>query len=266
MDDKMMQALLQSYGAPMNARNANIARNFFASNPDIAERRAMGLRGSGLDDNSDLLDSYLEKMVQADMNPTVQTAPLPPPTQTAAPAPVQARVAAPSRSSSVEGSPVVRPPASSWQGEGDTNNPNPSPSPVATTAGGQGDNYADVVNMSPQGDNGDWLLALLGISAAGGKGAASNTTPQLSGPGDQKRLTFMPAMKDESQPPITKKVPAGGEMSKTNQNARTRSLQEEIDLDNRMLKAQMDQIRKRNLDQKAAEDLARAARRATGRR
>src|ERR1700761_1993269 len=63
MDDKMMTALLASYKAPMTAQNANVARQFFASNPDVAERRAMGMRGSGLDDNSDLLDAQLDKHI-----------------------------------------------------------------------------------------------------------------------------------------------------------------------------------------------------------
>src|SRR5882672_10336622 len=63
MDDKMMTALLKSYGAPMSAANANAARQFFASNPDVAEHRAMGMRGSAVDDNSDLLDVQLDKHI-----------------------------------------------------------------------------------------------------------------------------------------------------------------------------------------------------------
>lgn len=64
MDDAMIAKLLQTYGAPATVKNANAARAFFATNPEIAEKRAMGLRGSGLDDNSDIFGAQLEKFMQ----------------------------------------------------------------------------------------------------------------------------------------------------------------------------------------------------------
>ena len=66
----MIEQLLNSYGAPMNAQNANRAREFYASNPQAAERRAMGMRGSIAEDNTDLLDSMLEKHIQATALPS----------------------------------------------------------------------------------------------------------------------------------------------------------------------------------------------------
>jgi len=63
MDDAMMSRLMQSYGAANNAANANRVREFGASNPDVLERRAMGMRGSGNEDNSDLLGPLLDKLM-----------------------------------------------------------------------------------------------------------------------------------------------------------------------------------------------------------
>jgi hypothetical protein len=65
MDDQMLNALLKTYGAPNTVKNANAARQFFATNPEIAEKRAMGLRGSGIDDNSDVFGAQLDKLIAA---------------------------------------------------------------------------------------------------------------------------------------------------------------------------------------------------------
>lgn len=64
MDEATLSKLMGTYGAPVTARNANIAREFFASNPDYAERRANGMRGSIQEDNTDLLGPMLEKFMQ----------------------------------------------------------------------------------------------------------------------------------------------------------------------------------------------------------
>lgn len=93
MDDAMIARLLSTYnGAQPTVKNVNAARQFFATNPEIAEKRAMGLRGSGVDDNSDIFGAQLEKFMQA-----AETEPPPgrvevgqpevvaPPTQQAAP-------------------------------------------------------------------------------------------------------------------------------------------------------------------------------------
>ena len=68
MDNQMMSQLLETYGfpkgAPVSARNANMIREFGAANPDVLERRSMRMRGSGIDDNSDLLNAMLERVMQ----------------------------------------------------------------------------------------------------------------------------------------------------------------------------------------------------------
>jgi hypothetical protein len=65
MDAAMMKMLLDSYGAADTPDNANRIRQFAAANPDVLERRAMGMRGSGVDDNSDLLKPMLDKFMAA---------------------------------------------------------------------------------------------------------------------------------------------------------------------------------------------------------
>jgi hypothetical protein len=65
MDETMLNALLKTYGAPNTVANANRVREFGAANPEILEKRAMGMRGSGLDDNSDILGAQLDKLMKA---------------------------------------------------------------------------------------------------------------------------------------------------------------------------------------------------------
>lgn len=79
MDQQMLTRLLQTYpGAAQSPANMNRAREFFASNPEIAEKRAMGMRGSGLDDNSDVFGPMLDKIVADTAAPTVTQEALPP--------------------------------------------------------------------------------------------------------------------------------------------------------------------------------------------
>lgn len=75
MDEQMIGRLLQTYGVQQpNVRQANAAREFFATNPEIAEKRAMGMRGSGIDDNSDIFGAQLDKLIQ---DSSIQSQPLP---------------------------------------------------------------------------------------------------------------------------------------------------------------------------------------------
>lgn len=61
MNEAMMQQLLATYGgAPLTVENMNRIRMFGASNPDVLERRAQGMRGSGNQDNSDLLQLLMD--------------------------------------------------------------------------------------------------------------------------------------------------------------------------------------------------------------
>ena len=64
MDTLMLTRLLKTYGAPNTPQNLQAAADFFASNPEIAEKRAMGLRGSGIDDNSDVFRPILDKVME----------------------------------------------------------------------------------------------------------------------------------------------------------------------------------------------------------
>lgn len=67
MADDMVTRYLRSRGADaLSAENASRVRQHFASNPDLLDRRAMGLPG-GLDDNSSVLDALLDKHIAESM-------------------------------------------------------------------------------------------------------------------------------------------------------------------------------------------------------
>lgn len=75
MDDATAARLLATYGAQPTPGNVAAAKEFFASNPEVAEHRAMGMRGSVLDDNSDLFRGVLDRLMQQTATPTPQPAP-----------------------------------------------------------------------------------------------------------------------------------------------------------------------------------------------
>lgn len=62
-DNATLTKLMGTYGASPSAENMNRAREFFASNPEAAQRRAMGMRGSIQEDNTDVLGPMLDKLI-----------------------------------------------------------------------------------------------------------------------------------------------------------------------------------------------------------
>lgn len=163
LDDSMVAQLLKTYGAPPSANNMNAARQFFASNPEIAEKRAMGMRGSGIDDNSDVFGAQLEKfMAAADNKPTITKEELPP---VEAPQTTNvARRAAPTNK-------TAPPDKKGTQYDG-------------VPTGGQ---------AGTGGDFTDWLLALLGARAKGGTtrvdgGPRASGTPEATFVGPMRNV------------------------------------------------------------------------------
>ncbi len=168
MDDQMIGRLLQTYGVQQpNARQANAAREFFASNPDIAERRAMGVRGAGLDDNSDVFGAMLDKLIQ----------------QSDATAPAGTVEVGQPQMDTTKAATVPNAPRKkmepSRQGE---YGPGPSPSR-------QGEYSPPVTRESVRGGPGfgvdDVLTALLGLTSAGAlapKAAPTSTMPAKAQP------------------------------------------------------------------------------------
>ncbi len=171
--NEMMAAALKSYGASNSPKNIAQLQQFFASNPDQLERRAMGMRGSnGNEDNTDVLGMQLDKLMQASDRPTVQQAvqgaPMAP-TAVAPPSPVAAR-------------PTASPALVQTQGLGynPNNNLGPLPARNATPreAGGIPGNVqvqdaeAGISNdMAPASKDwiGPMLLSLLGMSSVAGR-------------------------------------------------------------------------------------------------
>ena len=274
MDEQMIGRLLQSYGAPTSVRNANAARQFFATNPEIAEKRAMGMRGSGIDDNSDVFGAQLDKFI-ADSAPQQQiTQSELPPIET-----VQQATTPNAPRKKME---------PSRQGE---YGPGPSPSRQGEYGGGS------VTRESARGGKGfgldDILTALLGISSVAG---ISRMGPNPNAPGalddprvppaarqaltdqnaDLPRLTYQPKLEapqgTENAARNDPRVPAQAKPSVVTsdaaltEQARRQQLQAEIDSENADAKRLQDQIAERNKKQNATRDLLKNAKRTvTGR-
>lgn len=183
MADYDMNALLKSYGAPMSAKNANLAREFFAANPELAAHRAMGMRGSIVDDNSDLLNAMLDHTLA----------------QTDAVPPGRVEVGQPQLSSPPTARPIPRsggPSSSPASGMGPSlpmRNPalhdelSGSPAARGNNSTSQYDygipTAAEVSTQGPTGGLNDYILALLGLSSTAGRAAMSGNTPDQGTPG-----------------------------------------------------------------------------------
>ena len=257
MDEATLARLMGTYGAPVTANNANKAREFFASNPDYAERRANGMRGSIQEDNTDLLGPMLEKIVQ----------------ETTGPAP------APAPAGNVEVGPIEKAPVQQAA---------PRQAPAAPVAApnrqanyGMQDPPGAVNSLDPQVSNAspdqgksywsDILMSLLGLTSVAGVAAmnrAPKAVPRAVGeggvllenpyPNGQKRIGYQDKLTDQSPP----KMPSGApELDQNGLNVeRTKMLQPEIDAENQALARSanlQEQMRKRVLLKKAQGALGR---------
>jgi len=281
MDEATLARLMGTYGAPVTANNANKAREFFASNPDYAERRANGMRGSIQEDNTDLLGPMLEKIVQETTGPApapagnVEVGPIEKaPVQQAAPRQAPAApVAAPNRQANYG---MQDPP-------GAVNSLDPQ---VSNASPDQGKSYWNDILMSLLG-----LTSVAGVAAmnrapkavprAVGEGGVLLENPYPNGqkrigyqykltdqspqkllenpyPNEQKRIGYQYKLTDQSPP----KMPSGApELDQNGLNVeRTKMLQPEIDAENQTLARSAnlrEQIRKQVLLKKAQGALGR---------
>lgn len=270
MDDAMIGALLKTYGAPTTVDNANRARQFFATNPEIAEKRAMGLRGSGIDDNSDIFGAQLDKLIAASSTPEQtgsmngQIAPVHElyPIETVQQATQPTRRSATAAPSSNKTYPEPR------EAQGTPNNAG-GPIPTATAGAGKGFGWDDL------------LTALLGASSVagrtimGGGAAVDPNAPssmetklrQVGGPDPRMpRLTYQPKLEEgganarANQSTVVQEDPA-----LTNEGKKAQ-IQAEVDAENAEAKRLQDQIMQRQRGQASTRDLLKNAKRTiTGR-
>lgn len=269
MDQNMMTALLKTYGAAPTPRNMQQAQQFFASNPDQLERRAMGMRGSdGNNDNTDLLGPMLDKlMADSGAAPAASTAMAN--TQESNPV-----VAATTRGTIV---PASTPKAKSAT-DAEMNAQLPKPN-------------ADVAPPSMHGPEGNWMdkfiTALLGASSAKGvsmmapgsdvvaPAAKTKALPRMIGEGGvpllpderagqklltgpQKLLTG-PDVVDEASS-VVKNDPA---LEKQGREAQMRA---EVDAENADLSAMQKAQQEKLSKQRATDDLVKSAKKAVGRK
>jgi ribosomal protein L13E len=276
VDDAMIAKLLQTYGAQPSVKNANAARAFFASNPEIAEKRAMGMRGSGIDDNSDIFGAQLEQFMQeaeaaappgrVEVGPIEQV-------ETPAPAPAPVQRAAPAKMSNM--------PAQPGQNR-QANYGSNGPITREAARGGRGFGLDDI------------LLAFLGLRAAGGN--APDTRPQkaqpraidengklIENPFDDRPTANAAKANDPNRAPApyaedtprqrptpTYKNERGTavpiEEPRTQSQAEVERLKAEVDAENAEAKRLQDQIMERQRAQVETKKLSDAAKRAIGRR
>ncbi len=170
-DPRMVDRYLQSRGAAPSAQNANRVREHFAANPDLLDRRAMGLPG-GLDDNSGVLDGMLDKLIaDTAATPAAPNASMPEASGTQGdrnPAPAPSKrgpvaSARPGASRQGEYGPGASPSRQGGYGAA-------SPPAMSGMVNEQGMpvEYTGEANVAPPEDSGilKWLLPILGISAA----------------------------------------------------------------------------------------------------
>lgn len=148
--NSMIAAALQSYGAANTPKNVAALQQFYATNPDAMERRALGVRGGIHEDNTDVLQ--LEKNI-ADVMAKTDGAPV--------------------NAQAVEAPPVAAAVGARAQQPQRPAQANPGPQ--------QGYGEAAVPAAQPQGN--DWigplLTTLLGARAAVRPGVDA---PQVQGP------------------------------------------------------------------------------------
>lgn len=185
MDQALLSKLIQSYGAADTPENTNRIRAFYGANPDQAERRVMGMRGSegqqGAGGRDDILNAMLDKVIA----------------QTNAPAPQQA---APEVSSGMNyGAPPQRgAPVPRVQTQG----ADPSPS-----------NFGSLPPQDSVPESGGiwpWLIGALGARGVASLPGSDNTfesrmrsntanDPRMIQGPDQnaKRITYQPKLQDQ---------------------------------------------------------------------
>lgn len=286
MDDAMIGALLKTYGAPMTVDNANRARQFFATNPEIAEKRAMGMRGSGLDDNSDVFGAMLDQLIAKSAPATGSLAPVSENIERVAPAKaapiapveevgntmptVQNATGQNRRNATVRENKTYPNPTEAQGTPNNVTGPAPTSTPAPTTAGGLSWN--------------DILTALLGASSVAGRtimGGGESSRPQKALPravGNDGKLLENPYPDNQKLLTYQPKLEEGGANARANQSTvvqedpalanegKKAQIQAEIDAENAEAKRLQDQIMQRNQKQSSTRDLLKSAKRTiTGR-
>lgn len=259
---EILQRLLSSYGASDSAGNANKIREFAAANPDVLERRAMGMRGSGVDDNSDLLAGQLEKFMQATDKPAMN-------------APESASIPELQGTVTVGQPRVVAPPTARRGGSGGS-----APSMEPQMQPGYSD-MTETTSPSIGKPGGDtllpWILAALGISSgAGMQGmkpqkasprAIDNSGTLIEGANpSQKRLTYQPKLEDSNPTRATTESGAPALDPKGVDTERKKMLQAEIDAENAQALQQQMKEQSTRSKQNSTRDLLNKAGKAVGRK
>jgi hypothetical protein len=288
----MITQYLASRGAVPSAENASRVRQHYASNPDLLDRRAVGLPG-GLDDNSAVLDAMLDKHIAESM-PQIpqgsvevgQPEKVPPPSKTAPAVKGKGEVGG-TDTAKVTGSRQANyGPATDTRNRqanydvptAEGGNSTSNPTLDGTVLAGSGSQIGDTKRSGIT----EMLLTLLGGGAAayglskmGGKSAPDvNATAPLPGtappnaanapvgrapaPYGSDAVRGSSVSYDSPAVPVTETDPDAA--------VRRARMEAEVAAENDAMARQMEQEALQRKRQTNTEELARAARRATGRR
>lgn len=326
MDQALLSTLMKSYGAADTPENSNRIREFYASDPTAADRRAYGVKGQSHEGGADrdaILNAMIDK-VAAPAPAAITQEPL-------APLPMVQNATAPTRRSATAGAPQRGPrgtaPSMEPQMQPGYSDTNAQTSPAIGAPGSRVSGYETNVEDQTLPANGggilDWLLpAILGISAlrsgAGGAAPSPSGVPSVRpipdatyvGPmgregappvagrisneqrrpvkaspraigndgklieganPSQKRVGSTPKLEDNisdlTRVPTNEPPPTQVRNSPQLENeGKKRQLQAEVDAENEGASRLQKQMTDRAMAQKNTADLAKAARRATGRK
>lgn len=269
MDQAMLSALIKSFGAADTPENTNRIREFYASDPKAAENRIYGTRSPSDESGGSrdmMLNAMLDKVIA----------------QTAAPSQIQSEPLAPlPQTQALKAPQAAAPPQRGPRGAAPVMEPQMMPGYTDTTeitgggtdgTGGGGDGFwPGLVALLLGG--GATAKALLGTppvtanaSARGaGAGAEGSANRRLTGPDQNaKQLTYQPKLENNA-PSTTRNSPeleAKGKAATDNYA----KLNAEVEAENKSAKALQDQMMEMTRRQRNTADLAKAARRATGRK
>lgn len=278
MDQAQLSAIMKSFGAADTPENSNRIREFYAADPTAADRRQFGARGQS-DESGGSRDAILNSVLDKVMALTDKTVPQSIESTTVPVMDTVKNSSVPTRKSATA-APTAAP---TWANASE--NPNLGPVPARNASPGEGG--------AAKGDGlFDWLIPLLiGGAATGsafrsppanananargsGAGGMNSANRAVTGPNQNSlRLTAHPRTAAPAPYGTDLEIPKGGDvkgspavpvMPQSPQDVER--LRAEVEAENASANALKEQMMQQTARQKQTSELAKAARRATGRK
>lgn len=294
MDTATLSALIKSFGAADTPENTNRIREFYANDPKAAENRLTGARAPSDESGGSrdmMLNSMLDKVIAQTMGSLQQVAPQ----ESLQPLPMVQNASTPSvrSATAARGPRGVAPNMEPQMQPGYNDNTEVTSGTIgAPPASGDMSMWDMLGLLFGAGATGKAFLGQPNANArgkgagAGGAGSANKRITSGQVP-ESHRLTYQPKLEDDTGrfKKFQKDFPGSQSMSDVdivrqqhrltpeeatsvmNQDAQNVArIKQEVDAENAQAKALQDQMMEREMRQRGTRDLAKAARRATGRK